>query len=64
MATEPKAKDHPKQEKVSEIASRISGKIRNIENKINANRPTPPDPEIAAEFDGLQADLETLKNAE
>jgi len=64
MATEPKPKEHPKLEKASEIASRVAGKIRNLENKINANRPTPPDPEIAAEFDGIQADLETIKNAE
>src|SRR5580765_6602299 len=45
---ETKDKEQPKTESAKEVASRVSGKIRNLENLINANRPTPPDPEIAA----------------
>ena len=57
-------KRHPKIESIKETASRVKGKIRNLENKINAGRSTPPDPELAAEFDGIQADLEALEKHE
>ena len=61
---ETKDKEQPKTESAKEVASRVSGKIRNLENLINANRPTPPDPEIAAGFDAIQRDLDAIKNAE
>jgi hypothetical protein len=67
----PKAKRNPKmadQQKqiddMKERAGRISGKIRNLENEINATRPTPPDPNLAAQFDAIQQELEALKNPE
>src|SRR5580765_6757709 len=60
----PMADQQKQLDSVKEAASRISGKIRNLENEINAGKSTPPDPGLAAQFDGIQADLEQLKNPE
>lgn len=61
---EPMAKERPKLDAIKETVSRIAGKIRNLENAINAARSTPPDPEVAAQFDSIQRDVEEIKNAE
>ena len=55
------AKEHPKIDKIKEVASRVGSKIRNLENAINAARSAPPDPAIAEQFDDIQRDVETLK---
>lgn len=56
--------DEEKDKKTQEAASRISGRLRNLENEINAGRSTPPDPNIAAQFDAIQRDLEALKSGQ
>lgn len=49
-------------EAAKEAASRISGKLRNLENEINSTRSTPPDPALAVKFDEIQSELEALKS--